>query len=151
MKIKNKNLAIIAFLTLITFGFYKLYWAYQSKKELENLGAKVPSVWYLLFPFGHLYFWYKYSENFDKFIVKNNKTINYFIISLFPFIIQSIGTIFLVIYQFNIVTLFVNGNYFNFGLYTIPFLEIAFIPMMVFQIGFNEMAAHKDNNNELKQ
>ena len=141
-KIKNKDLITIAFYTFITFGFYKIYWAYKTKNDLIKLGGDIPSILNLMFPFCHLYFWYKYSEAYCQVIIKEDKTITYFSFAILPFIIKSTIIILLILaqYNFNGLNLIKNGDYIKFFTYTTAYIELSFIPMMIYQIGFNQFA-----------
>ena len=40
---KERNILLIYILGFVTFGLYILYWLYETKKELEELGADIPS------------------------------------------------------------------------------------------------------------
>ncbi len=52
-------------LTIVTFGFYSIYWLVVTKNEL-NLGIqsehKVPTAWLVIVPFANLYWYWKYCK-----------------------------------------------------------------------------------------
>ena len=71
MKIKYRNMWLQLILTIITFGFYGIYWFYQSGVELKYFSRDEyasPGLWtvFLFIPFANLYAYYKYSELFSR-------------------------------------------------------------------------------------
>ncbi len=57
-------------LMIITFGFYAIYWFYQTAVELADLAddrRAEPALWTILLfvPFAGLYSYYKYSELYE--------------------------------------------------------------------------------------
>ncbi len=91
--VKHRSIAMVYVLSFVTFGIYALYWSWQTKRELNHLGAKIPTTWLLLIPFIGIYWLYKYCEGFSQ-IKKDNNAIMWFVVSLFvgfimPFVVQS--------------------------------------------------------------
>ena len=42
--------------------FYQIYWFVQTKKEMTELGCKIPTSWLMIIPFVSFYWDWKYSE-----------------------------------------------------------------------------------------
>lgn len=59
---KNRNIVSMLLLTLVTFGFYGIYWMVSTKEEMNALGANIPSAWLLIVPFVNVWWVWKYSE-----------------------------------------------------------------------------------------
>jgi len=95
--IQHRNLLKMAFLLLITVGFYFLYWLYETKEEINTLGGTIPSLWSAILPFFNIYFCYRYAQDFVKYIQRKEDTglvIIFFLLLLFvpivaPFVIQN--------------------------------------------------------------
>jgi len=92
--IKRRNILAIYLLTLITFGIYLIYWLVQTKKEMNSLGAAVPTAWLLIIPIANIFWGYKYCEAFAVYVKKDNNTILWFLVYfligiIMPAIIQS--------------------------------------------------------------
>jgi hypothetical protein len=64
MKIRNP-LAVFL-LPFVTFGIYSLYWMVQTKVEMNNRGAKIPTAWLIIVPFVNIYWLWKYSEGVEQ-------------------------------------------------------------------------------------
>lgn len=80
MFLQHRSLLKVFLLTVITFGIYYIFWFYNTKEEINSLGAEIPSFVWFWIPFVNFYFFYKYSEAFAKFIKKDGNAILYFII-----------------------------------------------------------------------
>lgn len=69
--VKNRNMFVQVLLMVVTFGFYAIYWFYQTASEMKTVtndqGAQ-PGLWtaLLFIPFVSLYSLYKYAELFEK-------------------------------------------------------------------------------------
>ena len=92
--IKQRNIFVGALLTVITFSIYVIYWLVQTKKEINQMGGKIPTAWLIIIPFVNIYWFYKYSVEFAQTIKKNDSGLLYFIVYLvffpaFPIIVQS--------------------------------------------------------------
>jgi len=89
--VKCRSILMVYLLSILTFGIYYLYWAVQTKEEMNSLGANVPTGWLLIIPIANLYWWYKYCDAFAKFVSKDNNGVLYFIIVIIlPIIIPAI-------------------------------------------------------------
>jgi len=95
MCLKERSLASMVLLLLITFGLYFIYWSVKTKNEIKCMGTFIPTGLLIVIPFGNFYFWYKYSEAFVKHIKKDSDPVLYFILLAFVpivgmFVVQSI-------------------------------------------------------------
>jgi len=89
--VKCRSILMVYLLSILTFGIYYLYWAVQTKEEMNSLGANIPTGWLLIIPIANLYWWYKYCDAFAKFVSKDNNGVLYFIIFIIlPIIIPAI-------------------------------------------------------------
>ena len=63
---KNRSIAAVLLLPLVTFGIYSIYWFVSTKNEMNKLGAGIPTAWLIIIPFVNIYWMYKYCEGADK-------------------------------------------------------------------------------------
>jgi hypothetical protein len=141
MQIKHRTIQELVILTLVTFGAYPLFWFFKTRKEINSLGANIPSAWLLFLPFGNLYFNYKYAQAFDQYVKKDGLALIYFIISIIPFILININPVFA---GFNSISLGFSFYWLKAMSNYLFFLSIIFIPMMVFQMGLNDFVEKRD-------
>jgi hypothetical protein len=92
--IKRRDVIAVYILGFITFGIYFLYWAVQTKKEMNGLGATIPTAWLLIIPIANLYWVYKYCEAFSAYVKKDDNAVLWFILYvlvsfIMPAIVQS--------------------------------------------------------------
>jgi hypothetical protein len=92
--ITRRDIIVVYLLSIITFGIYLIYWLVQTKKEMNSLGAAIPTAWLLIIPIANLYWIWKYCEAFAVNVKKDNNTILWFLLYFFvgiimPAIIQS--------------------------------------------------------------
>jgi hypothetical protein len=92
--IKRRDILAIYLLAIITFGIYAIYWLVQTKKEMNSLGATIPTAWLLIIPIANLYWMYRYCEAFATYVKKDNNTVLWFILYvligiIMPAIVQS--------------------------------------------------------------
>ena len=85
MRIKHRSPVAIIIFTIITFGLYPVYWAFQTKEEINSLGASIPTAWLLAVPIANFYFLYRYSEGFSVYVKKDNSTILWFLLYVFVY------------------------------------------------------------------
>ena len=69
-QVKYRNMWSQVGLMIITFGFYSIYWFYQTAMELSDLAddrRAEPALWTVLLfvPFAGLYSYYKYGELYE--------------------------------------------------------------------------------------
>ena len=70
-EVKFRNMGIQILLMIITFGFYGIYWFYQTATELKTVAKDneaSPTLWTVLLfvPIGNIYAYFKYSELYEK-------------------------------------------------------------------------------------
>ncbi len=86
--VKHRNVFLVYFLSIITFGIYALYWTVSTKNEMKSLGASIPTAWLLIVPIANIYWLYKYCEGFAVYAKKDNNTLLWFILSILVGIIM---------------------------------------------------------------
>jgi len=89
---KERKIWLIYLLGFLTFGIYFIYWFYVTSKELQELGADIPSFILFLLPVANLYWVYRYIEEWARITGKDNPIL-YFLVFLFfniaiPFLVQ---------------------------------------------------------------
>jgi len=92
--IKRRSVLAVYLLSIITFGIYAIYWMVQTKKEMNSLGATIPTAWLIIIPIANIFWMYKYCEAFATYVKKDNNTIMWFIVYvligiIIPAIVQS--------------------------------------------------------------
>jgi len=92
--VKYRNIFLVYFFTLITFGIYLLYWMVSTKNEINSKGASIPTAWLIIIPIANLFWIYKYCEGFATKIKKDDNAILWFILYVLigivmPAIVQS--------------------------------------------------------------
>lgn len=92
--IQNKNVFLVYLFAFLSCGIYSTIWTIQSKRDMNALGANIPTSWLMLVPFANIYFLYKYCEGFSNEVKKDNSPILWFAVSIFagpllPFFVQS--------------------------------------------------------------
>ena len=68
---KNRSVAAVVILTIITFGIYGLVWHVKTKNEMNMQGADIPTAWYLLVPILNIVWAWRWCGGVDK--VTNGK------------------------------------------------------------------------------
>lgn len=63
---KKRNPIAVALLTLVTLGFYGIYWSVVTKGEMNKLGAEIPTAWLMIVPLVNIWWLWKYSEGVEK-------------------------------------------------------------------------------------
>lgn len=91
--IKNKNIFLVYLWSFLTFGIYSLVWTVKSKRDLNALGAQIPTSWLLIIPLANIFWLYKYAEGYSHVAKKDSAAMNFviffFLGFLAPFIVQS--------------------------------------------------------------
>ena len=64
--------ASVLLLTLVTFGIYSIFWYSGTRNEMVARGAKIPGIWFMLFPILSLIFVWKWCQGVEK--VTNGST-----------------------------------------------------------------------------
>jgi hypothetical protein len=94
---KQRNVAAVLVLTLITFGIYGLVWAVKTKNEMNKMGAQIPTAWLIIIPFASLWWMWKYSEGVEKVTGGKLSTVMCFVLW---FLLGVIGMM-IIQYEFN--------------------------------------------------
>ena len=66
--VKERNPITVIVLMMCTCGIYALFWMFETGKELKELGAEIPALWFILIPGLNLYFGYKYLEEWHRIV-----------------------------------------------------------------------------------
>jgi hypothetical protein len=91
MAISKRSLLKVYLLGIITLGIYFIYWIVKSKNEINSLGAKIPTAWFLIIPIANLYWLYRYAEGFSDFVKKDKNSVIWFLLFWFvPIILPAI-------------------------------------------------------------
>jgi hypothetical protein len=68
---KNRSVAMVVILSLLTFGIYSIIWHVKTKNEMNALGADIPTAWLLIVPIANIYWMWKWCGGVEK--VTNGK------------------------------------------------------------------------------
>ncbi len=82
--VKERNPIMVIILSMCTCGIYMLYWIWDTSKELIELKAELPALWYIIVPGLNLYFMYKYLEEWHR-IVKYEQDFIMVLVIMFVF------------------------------------------------------------------
>ena len=66
MMVKKRNPILVLIFWFVTIGIYGIYWLYSTKKEMNELGAGIPTFWLIIIPLVNIYWLYKYSMGTAK-------------------------------------------------------------------------------------
>lgn len=81
-EVKPKNIFLVYFFSIITFGIYGMVWTVKSKRDMNSLGAEITTSWLLIVPMANIFWLYKYFEGFANHIVKDEGTVKWFAIHI---------------------------------------------------------------------
>ena len=92
--IKKRNIVLVYVFSIVTFGIYAFYWMVSTKRDINSLGASIPTSWLLIVPIANLYWIYRYCEGFSQYVKKDNNALLWFILYIvagiiMPAIVQS--------------------------------------------------------------
>lgn len=76
------------FLILFTFGIYGLIWRVKSKGEMCQLGADIPSAWFIIVPIANIWWLWKFAGGVE--LVTKNK-LSQVVTFILLFVIPGIG------------------------------------------------------------
>lgn len=86
MHLTKRNLILVFLLAICTFGIYPIYWIVVTKRELNKLGAHIPTAWLFIIPLLNIYFLYRFAEGFATIVLKNrSQKVAYFLLILLLF------------------------------------------------------------------
>jgi len=63
---KNRSIAAVIILTLVTFGIYAIVWSVKTKNEMNDEGAEIPTAWLLLVPIVNIWWMWKYCQGVEQ-------------------------------------------------------------------------------------
>jgi len=63
---KTRSVAAVIILTIVTLGIYAIVWFVKTKNEMNQVGANIPSAWWLIVPIGNIWWQWKYSEGVER-------------------------------------------------------------------------------------
>jgi len=66
--VKQRDPIMVIVYTMLTCGLYYLYWLYETSKELTELGAELPTIWFIFIPIIQYYYLYKYLEEWHRIV-----------------------------------------------------------------------------------
>ena len=94
---KNRSVVAVLLLTIVTLGFYSLYWFVSTKLEMNRRGAQIPTAWLIIIPIVNIWWIWKYSEAVAK---ETNEDLSTIISFLLLFLLGVIGMM-IVQHEFN--------------------------------------------------
>ncbi|MFM2295186.1 MAG: hypothetical protein RLZZ350_1599 [Verrucomicrobiota bacterium] len=56
---------VVFLLCIFTCGIYPIYWLVQTKIEMKNLGADIPTAWLLIIPFANIYWLWCWAKGVE--------------------------------------------------------------------------------------
>ena len=65
---------IFAPIAVIAYMIFYIHWLVTTKNALNCLGATIPTTWFIIIPFVNVYFFYKYSQAFSRYVLNNRAT-----------------------------------------------------------------------------
>ncbi len=77
---RNRNPFIVFLLSWFTCGIYSIIWLIQTKKEMNEMGACIPSAWLMLVPFANIYWLWRYSEGAEEITEGRAATLTTFVL-----------------------------------------------------------------------
>ena len=63
----------VLLLSIFTLGIYGIYWHVMTKKEMNSIGASIPTAWLIIVPIVNIWWAWKYAEGV-AFVTKNRYT-----------------------------------------------------------------------------
>ena|SRR3989338_2242627 len=70
-RIKKRDPIMAIVLSMLTLGIYALYWYWQTKNEMNGLGANIPTFIMFFIPIVNFYWLWKYCEGYAKYVKKD--------------------------------------------------------------------------------
>jgi hypothetical protein len=59
--VKERSVVGVLLLSFITFGLYSIYWLVQTKHEMVEQGADIPTAWLLVIPIANIWWYWMWS------------------------------------------------------------------------------------------
>lgn len=66
ISLQYRNPLAAVFLTIITFGLYKIYWLAVTRGQLKAAGADIPTTWLIIVPLVNIWWLWKFSVGYEK-------------------------------------------------------------------------------------
>ena len=87
--VENRDWIVVIILSIVTLGVYLVYWIVTTKNEMVNMGADIPTAWFLIIPLANLYFAWKYAMGVEFISNRSTEGILVFILAIvfFPAVI----------------------------------------------------------------
>ena len=60
-RVEHRDWIAVVIFSIVTLGIYYVYWIVTTKNEMVNMGADIPTAWFLIIPLVHIYFVWKYA------------------------------------------------------------------------------------------
>ncbi|HEY6033615.1 MAG TPA: DUF4234 domain-containing protein [Kofleriaceae bacterium] len=70
---KQRSVAGVIILSLVTFGIYPIIWHVKTKTEMVEAGADIPTAWLLIVPVANIYWLWKWCGGIEH-ITKEKMT-----------------------------------------------------------------------------
>lgn len=91
--VKQRNIFLVYFFSIITIGIYYIYWLVKTKEELNQLGAEIPTAWLTIIPIANIYWLFQYASGYSK-VKKEDNGVLWFLVFFFigiamPALVQS--------------------------------------------------------------
>ena len=79
---------VLILLTIVTLGFYGVFWFYWTQNEMKAKGADIPTFFFYFIPFVNIYWLWKWSEGVQ---VATNRRMEGALAFLLVFLLGIIG------------------------------------------------------------
>ena len=63
---KHRSVLSVVLLSIFTLGIYTIVWLVKTKREMNSVGAEIPTAWWLIVPIGNIWWTYKYGQGVEK-------------------------------------------------------------------------------------
>ncbi|WP_202320729.1 DUF4234 domain-containing protein [Archaeoglobus neptunius] len=92
--VTKRSLIKVYLLGIVTLGIYFIYWTVATKRELNSLGADIPTCWLMIIPIANIYWLYRYAKGFAEVLKNGESPLLYFLVFwlvsiIMPAIVQS--------------------------------------------------------------
>ncbi len=96
---KERNLWTVGLLIVVTLGIYYLVWMVLTKIEMNKMGAKIPTAWWIIVPFANIWWVWKWAEGVGH-VTKKKEQLDGILAFVVIFALEYIG-IFIIQHCFN--------------------------------------------------
>jgi hypothetical protein len=88
----RRSIAAMVLWSILTCGIYLLFWFHDTKRQMNQRGADIPTMWWILVPFVNIWWYWRYSKGIPVVTRKDDHDVLGFLLILFtgigPFVIQ---------------------------------------------------------------